>query len=119
MKHKETLQIAILLSAIICLVAILRMPYGFYSIVRMYTFLTYSYLSFHFFEAKNNKYFFPSLLILIIYNPMLKVFLKKETWTIVNIISALFSLYLYYLLKNNKNIFGVKNGTNTDKPTMV
>ena len=84
---------------ILLLIALGDLSYGYYSFLRIFTFIISVYTL-----RKNNLstiLFGGWIFTAIIYNPIIKIHLEKENWILVNIISTIF--IGYYLWKTNKS----------------
>lgn len=94
MKNKHFYYISVAL----LLIALSSLPYGYYTFLRIFICITALYTLV---EGKLSSLFFLGwIFTAIIYNPIIKIHLEKEDWTLVNIVTALF--IGYYLWKANK-----------------
>ena len=80
--------------ALILAIAVLPMPYGYYTIVRLATTLVsviycIQYLSK---DKVNTVYLFG--FIAILFNPLIPIYLEKEIWVFIDIIAA--GLFIYF-----------------------
>ena len=79
---------------ILLILAVLPMPYGYYSFLRVSVFI---YLCFLFKNLHSNKFEFVEIiciLLAILYNPIIKVGFSKEIWICLNLLTiiAIFSI---------------------------
>lgn len=84
---KEFLFIKIIL-IILLLLAIGKMPYWYYQLIKIVLFVSFGYLAF--IEYKNNIKLFPFLFLIfcVIFAPVLSFRLGRTGWNIVDIIAA-------------------------------
>lgn len=74
--------------AILLTVAFFNHPYGYYQVLRWTIMIASLYLSFQYFEKKEEKYGWTFLAVGILFNPLLPFFFEKSTWQILNLIAA-------------------------------
>jgi len=84
------------------LIAVLDLPYGYYTLLRIVVFIVAGIIAFLAF--KNDK---ELLLILfgaisILYNPIIPVYLNKNTWIIIDVLVAVFVLSIFLLDTNDE-----------------
>ena len=90
MKTKIILKIAI---AVILLLCLADMPYGFYTIVRIASTAAFAYLAYESFreKAEGKAFFFVSLALL--FQPFFKFALGRTIWNIVDVLVAIVLCY--------------------------
>ncbi len=70
------------------------MPYGFYQFLRIFILITSLYNLFA--DAGKKEFQIGWVTCVITYNPIIPLYLSRENWNIINIITILFiSLWLY------------------------
>ena len=93
--------------AVILFISIADLPYGFYTVMRIVVpLLSGLYL---FFTYMDNEEFslmlIPNILIVIIWNPIIPVYLDKETWigidVIAGIVEIIVAIYAYYVWRRS------------------
>ncbi|MBU3675815.1 MAG: hypothetical protein FGM54_01335 [Chitinophagaceae bacterium] len=75
--------------AILCLICLADMPYGFYQFVRLLAFVGFAYLAYD--EKNNNKNdtaFWIYAGLSLLFQPFLKISLGREIWNIVDVLVA-------------------------------
>lgn len=94
--------------AITFLVSTADLPYGFYSFMRIAVpILSAIFLFFLYCELNEefNLMLIPNILIIILWNPILPIYLDKDTWVIIDFIAAMVelivSVYAYRTWKRN------------------
>lgn len=94
-----------LLIAAILFISIAKLPYIFYTFMRIVVpFLSCLYLLFIFILKEGlSVMHIPNILITVLWNPFLPVYHDKETWIIIDIVFGVLQLgmafYTYYLEK--------------------
>ncbi len=83
-----------IVGAIILLLCILPMPYGFYMIVRLATTIIAGYLAYNYYKQKKQELFITFGIISVLFQPFIKFALGREVWLVVDIIVAIFLLIL-------------------------
>mgnify|MGYP006874788774 FL=1 len=83
-----------IVGAIILLLCILPMPYGFYMIVRVATTIVAGYLAYNYYNQKKQQLAITFLVIALLFQPFIKFTLGREIWLVVDIIVAIFLLIL-------------------------
>lgn len=82
------------------------LPYGFYTFMRIVVpLLSAIYLFFAFIYTDGfNLMHIPNIIIAILWNPIIPVYLDKETWVIIDIIFGIceiaMAIYAYHLKKS-------------------
>ena len=80
-----------LIIALVLFISIAELPYGFYTAMRIVVpLLSVIYLFFAYMETDEfNLMMIPNILIVIIWNPILPVYLDKETWVVIDAIAGI------------------------------
>lgn len=97
-----------LIIAVILFISIAELPYGFYAIMRIIVplmsaiYLFFSYML----KDKLDLMLIPNILIVILWNPILPVYMDKETWVVLDAIAGIsqviIAFYAYHLEKSVK-----------------
>lgn len=96
-----------LIIAAILFISMANLPYGFYTFMRIVVpLLSAIYLIFAY--ATEGKFHFmliPNIIIIILWNPILPVYLDKDTWVVIDAFAGLIelamALYAFYLWRDN------------------
>lgn len=82
----------IFLAAGFLLLGILPLPYGYYSLLRLIACAVFAWAAYITFE--NNEALLPWVFIVLalLFNPVIKVYLSKEIWAVIDGCSAIFLL---------------------------
>lgn len=83
-----------LVVAIILLLCLADMPYGFYTLVRFVSAFTFAYLSYDYFKSKKEGLGFVFAALALLFQPFFKVALGRTIWNIVDVIVSAGLLYL-------------------------
>lgn len=96
---KNSLKIFFLIPIIILFIApVFKFPYGFYTFLRLVIFISSCFIVYEIFKTfkKININIIIFSLILILYNPIIPVYLSREIWLPINFVTAFFYIYNYY-----------------------
>lgn len=96
MKHLK------LILALLFLLCLAPMPYGFYSLVRFVAMIAFAIYAYIYHEKKNNKLAVAFLSLAILFQPLLPIYLGRTLWNIVDVLVAIFLIVLYIKENNNK-----------------
>lgn len=97
----DSKRVSALVAGVICAVAVLNMPYGFYMLVRCVATAASVYLLF---SARENlrDWQVPALiLVALVFNPIWKVHLGKELWRLTDGVSAVLFFWVFVTLKSD------------------
>lgn len=93
-------------SSLLLVASIASLPYGFYTFLRFIVFLfsLYStYLLIEIYEKKISIYVIP-ISVAIVYNPLIRIHLDKDTWSVVNLVTIVLLWYPYSFKKFREKI---------------
>lgn len=90
-----------LVVAVLLLLCLADMPYGFYQLVRFVAAVAFAYLSYDYFKSKKDVMGFVFAAMALLFQPLLKVSLGRTLWNLVDILVALGLLYL--IIRSFKN----------------
>ena len=98
---KQYLTIIALITIVILALAPLHWPYGYYTVLRIVTTITFVGLVFDAHLRKKTPYLVIILGgIALLYNPLIPISLSKEIWTVINYATILvICIYYYYRCK--------------------
>ena len=88
---KQNLQIA---GAILLLLCIFPMPYGFFTIVRLAMTIISGYLAYNYFLQNKKELAITFSIVAILFQPFIKFALGREVWLVVDVVIAIFLLIL-------------------------
>ena len=91
-----------LIVAVLLLLCLADMPYGFYQLVRFVAAVAFAYLSYDYFKSKKDVMGFVFAALALLFQPLFKVSLGRTLWNLVDILVALGLLYLIIRTFKNK-----------------
>ena len=80
--------------AVLLLLCLADMPYGFYELVRFATAAAFVYLSYDYFKSKKDGLGFTVAGLALLFQPFFKVALGRTIWNFVDVIVAVGLIYL-------------------------
>lgn len=83
-----------LVIAVLLLLCLADMPYGFYQIVRFTATVAFAYLSYDYFKAKQDVKGIVFALLAVLFQPFFKIALGRTLWNAIDIIVAIGLFYL-------------------------
>lgn len=91
-----------LIIAILLLLCLADMPYGFYQLVRFAATAAFAYLSYDYFKSKDEIKGIAFAALAVLFQPFFKVALGRTLWNAVDIIVAVALFYLIITSFNKK-----------------
>lgn len=83
-----------LILAVLLLLCLADMPYGFYQLVRVAAAGVFAYLSYDYFKSKKDGMGFVFAALALLFQPFFKVALGRTMWNLVDVLVAVGLLYL-------------------------
>ena len=83
-----------LVIAVLLLLCLADMPYGYYQIVRFASAFAFAYLSYDYFKSKNDGLGFIFAALAVLFQPFFKIALGRTIWNAIDIIVAVGLMYL-------------------------
>ena len=80
--------------AVLLLLCLADMPYGFYELVRFAAAAAFAYLSYDYFKSKKDGLGFTFTGLALLFQPFFKVALGRTIWNFVDVIVAVGLIYL-------------------------
>ena len=97
MVQKQKRQFYIYLGvAALLLLCLLKMPYGFYTLVRFLAMAAFAYLAYLEHKSKNTDRMVVFIVLTVLFQPFAKIALGRTVWNIVDVAVAIYLLYLSY-----------------------
>ena len=90
-----------ILLAIIFLLCLLDMPYGYYQLVRLIGMISFVYFAYEEKDSKDKLWLFFWIGSALLINPLLKISLGRELWNVVDLIWALILFYQSKIMKHD------------------
>ena len=93
-KKRGTKQNIQIVGAILLLLCLLPMPYGFYTIARLAMTIISGYLTYYYYTHNMKEMAITFSIITIMFQPFIKLALGREIWQVVDIVIAILLLIL-------------------------
>lgn len=87
---------------VLLLIAILPLPYGYYTFLRLVVFISGLFLAYRFYEQKQSGWAILLTGIALFFNPVIPIYLAREGWLPIDLISAGLFFYARFLVKEDK-----------------
>ena len=81
-------RIIFLVPAAMMVLALLPMPYGYYQLLRLISCVCCGLIAYGFWQRQQQAWALAMGFVAILYNPVIKIALGREVWSVVNLISA-------------------------------
>lgn len=78
-------------------------PYGYYTLLRFVVCGTGAYIAFYSFEEESKIIGSISILVALLFNPIILVHLDKDTWVVIDFIVAIFFSITIFVLRSSRN----------------
>lgn len=91
-----------LVIAVLLLLCLADMPYGFYTLVRFVAAAVFAYFAYDSFKTKENGKGFLFVALALLFQPFLKIALGRTMWNVVDVVIAFFLILLVYKTFNKK-----------------
>jgi hypothetical protein len=101
-KFREEFQIIFWLKLVgiaFLLISFLKLPYGFYTLLRIVITGTATYSTYIYYKAEKKFWMWTLGVIAILFNPIVPIYLEKETWKVIDITTAIIFLISIFNLK--------------------
>lgn len=92
-----------LIIAVLLLLCLIDMPYGFYTLVRFAATAAFAYLAYDSFKSKEDGKGFIFAALTLLFQPFFKVTLGRTIWNIVDVVVAIGLFYLIITSFRKKN----------------
>ena len=85
-----------LLLAVLLLLCLAPMPYGYYQLVRIVAMITFAIMAYQYYDKKNIPLAITFGGLAILFQPIIKVALGRTLWNVVDVAVALFLIILLF-----------------------
>lgn len=75
-------------------------PYGYYILLRIVLCASCGYLAFRAAEANKNQWVWILGVSAVVYNPIIRVHLNREIWSVVNVVTIIMLILTFWALRN-------------------
>lgn len=86
-----------LVIAVLLLLCLADMPYGFYELVRFAATAAFAYLSYDYFKSKKDGMGFLFAALALLFQPFFKIALGRTLWNVIDVVVA---VALFYFIVN-------------------
>jgi hypothetical protein len=97
----------LLICAIMLLASVAKLPYGYYTLLRIVTFCTFAYYAKISHSNSNNTSMVISIVIATLFNPIIPIYMDKSTWLFIDISVAMYAIFI--AIKQNINESNASN----------
>lgn len=87
-----------LIIAVLLLLCLADMPYGFYELIRFAATAAFAYLSYDYFKSKENGMGLLFTVLALLFQPFFKMALGRTIWNVVDVLVA---IALFYFIVNS------------------
>lgn len=77
-----------LAAAVMLLLALIPLPYGFYHLVRLVVCIASGFLAWQLFQTKRHGWMIVMGILAILFNPISPIFLTREFWMLLDLVAA-------------------------------
>lgn len=91
-----------ILLAIALLICLLPMPYGYYILIRYISAIVFGVMAYDYYCQKQKKMFIITLSLTLLFQPFKMIPLGRDVWNVVDVIVAIFLIYLFLKKKNSQ-----------------
>ena len=96
MKNSISIKPPIIISIAMLLLALIPLPIGYYTLLRIVVCLTSAFLVWTSYEAHKYAWMWTMGVVALIFNPLIPLYLGRETWVVVDIIVVIvFGIFLF------------------------
>ena len=96
----EKKNIILLLLAIALLICLAPMPYGYYVLIRYVATILFGVMAYDYFQDKQKGLYITSLALTLLIQPVMKIPLGRVVWNFVDVVVAVFLVYLFFRKKS-------------------
>lgn len=96
----EENKIILLLLAIALLICLAPMPYGYYILIRYAATILFAVMAYDYFQDKQRGLYIACLALALLFQPFMKIPLGREVWNFVDVVVAVFLVYLFFRKKS-------------------
>lgn len=89
----------LIIMAVLLLVCLAPMPYGYYQLVRFIAMVSFAYLAYDYNKLNKVGVSYAFVALALLFQPFLKVALGRLVWNVVDVIVATFLILLFFAKK--------------------
>lgn len=96
------MRIVYLIMAVLLLLCLAPMPYGYYQLVRFVSMVVFGIMAYQYYEEKKAVLMMVFGSLALLFQPLIKVALGRTIWNIVDVAVAMLLILLLFMHKKNK-----------------
>lgn len=85
-----------ILLAVMLLLCLFNLPYGYYTLFRFVAMVAFGHSAYRYYKEQKEALMVTMIALAILFQPLLPITLGRIIWNIVDVIIAVFLLYLWY-----------------------
>ena len=89
--------------AVMLLVCLLPMPYGYYTLVRFVSTFTFAYFAYECFKSSRGGWGFTFVSLAMLFQPFIKIALGRTMWNIVDVVVAVVLVWMVVRSKSEED----------------
>lgn len=93
-----------LILAVLLLLCLADMPYGYYTLVRFVSAFAFVYFAYEYYKANQGALVFVFLVLSVLFQPFIKVALGRDMWNVVDVLVAIGLICLAFHQRKKKLI---------------
>ena len=100
--NRKLLTIINILAALLLLIGVLAMPYGYYTFLRLLVTVVAVINIYYSYQNKSYAALIIGIIIALLFNPVIPVYLQKDVWMVLDIFTSLALILNVVLLKKRE-----------------
>ena len=93
-----------IITAVLLLLCLLKMPYGYYQLVRLVSFASFLIIANLSHKEKQTNFMYLFIFFAILFQPFIKIALGRQIWNIVDVVVVVLLIGSMFYKKNLNNI---------------
>lgn len=96
--HLGTIKLVAGVITVFMLISIFELPYGYYTFLRWIVLVGAGIITYNFFKLSEweNPYIWGSIISMILWNPMVPIYMEKGSWVVFDIVGGMYFAYLAF-----------------------
>ena len=86
-----------MLLAVLLLLCLATMPYGYYQFVRLASMIAFAVIAYQYYEQKREGLMITFVALAILFQPFLKIALGRTMWNVVDVVVAVGLIVLWWI----------------------
>lgn len=89
--------------AVLLLLCLFKMPYGYYTLMRLATTVGFAYMTYKYYEMKKEALVWTFGALALLFQPLVKIALGRDIWNIVDVAVAAMLIVLTFAVGRKDN----------------